>query len=109
MADREARLAANEAIARDINEGIEEALAARTEEGHVRMICECGHLDCERVVAIRLEEYEAVRADPLRFVVVEDHVIADVEDVVDRTDRYVVVRKREGTPAAVADATDPRD
>ena len=109
MTDREARLATNETIARDINEGIEEALAARSEEGFVRMVCECGHLDCERVVAISIEEYERVRADGSRFVVVEEHVIPDVEDIVDRTDRFVVVQKREGTPSEVAEATDPRD
>jgi hypothetical protein len=40
--------------------------------------------------------------------VVRDHVLAEVERVVSETDRYVVVAKREGTPAAVAVEEDPR-
>jgi hypothetical protein len=38
-----------------------------------------------------------------------DHVTPDVEEVVSQTDRFTVVRKREGTPAEVAEATDPRN
>lgn len=37
-----------------------------------------------------------------------DHVIADVELVIQDTDRFVVVAKREGTPAQVASEEDPR-
>jgi hypothetical protein len=112
VTDREARIAKNEAIARDINEGIEEAMVSLSPEGYTRMLCECGLPDCERKVAISVVEYERTRSDPRRFVVVKEHVIPDVEDVVDETDRFVVVQKHEGTPADVAegfDARDPRD
>jgi hypothetical protein len=109
VTDREARIAKNEAIARDINEGIEEAMASMSPEGYTRMICECGRIECERKVAITVDEYERTRSDPRRFVVVKEHVIPDVEDVVDDTGRYVVVEKREGTPAEVAESLDPRD
>jgi len=34
--------------------------------------------------------------------------MADVEEVVEETDRFVVVAKREGTPAEVASEEDPR-
>jgi hypothetical protein len=74
----------------------------------VRILCECGLLDCDRVVAITIAEYEAVRADPRQFAVVRDHVMPEVEEVLAETDRYVVVAKREGTPAAVAVQEDPR-
>lgn len=49
-----------------------------------------------------------MRADPRQFAVVRDHVLAEVEQVVAETDRYTVVAKREGTPAAVAVEEDPR-
>jgi hypothetical protein len=55
----------------------------------------------------RLRSTSSVRADPLQFAVTRDHVMADVERVVE-TDRYDVVAKREGTPAAVAIEEDPR-
>ena len=109
MTDREARITKNEAIAREINEGIEEALASRSPEGHVRMVCECGMADCELLIAITVSEYEDARQDARRFVVVKDHVIPDMERVVSETDRYAVVEKREGTPAEIAESSDPRD
>jgi len=108
MTDREDRIAKNEAIDREINEGIEEALASVSPEGYVRMLCECGVADCELLIAITVSEYEDARQDARRFVVVKDHVIPDVERVVSETDRYAVVEKREGTPAEIAEGSDPR-
>jgi len=109
MTDREARIAKNEAIVRKINEGIEEAIASRTPEGDARMICECGNLECELLIAITVSEYEDVRQNALRFVVVKDHVIPDVERVVAETERFAVVEKVEGTSAEVAEELNPRD
>jgi 5-bromo-4-chloroindolyl phosphate hydrolysis protein len=65
-------------------------------------------LRAEMDLAIRLAEYESVRADPRRFAVAAGHVMTDVEEVVARTDRYVVVAKQEGTPAKIAVEQDPR-
>ena len=106
MTIREERLAKNEATSREINEGIQDAHDG--DPGQVRMVCECGHAECERLVAITPSEYEQVRSDPLQFVVVRDHVIGDVERVVSETDRFVVVAKLEGVPAVVAVEDDPR-
>jgi hypothetical protein len=109
MSGREERLARNEAISREINEGIEEAERSSPDEAYTRMLCECGHRDCDRVVAITLDEYAEVRQDPRRFFVVAEHVIPDIEVVRSETERFTVVRKLEGTPAEVAESTDPRD
>jgi hypothetical protein len=107
MPGREERVALNEATAREINEAIEEAHEGSPGR-QIRMICECGRDECERVIAITVAEYEQIRSDPIRFAVTRDHVIPDVEEVVDRTDRFVVVTKREGTPTEVAIESDPR-
>jgi hypothetical protein len=109
MSDREARIARNEALAREINEGIEEARASSDPEGYLRMVCECGNRECDRLLAVSIHEYEQVRSDPRRFLVVREHVVPDVEVVVAEFDRFVIVEKREGTPADVAEALDPRD
>jgi hypothetical protein len=109
MTEREVRIAKNEAIVREINEGIEEAMASRTAEDDARMMCECGNLDCERLIAITASEYEDVRQNALRFVVVKDHVIPDVERVVAETERFTVVEKREDTSTEVAEESNPRD
>ena len=108
MSSREELVARNESTTREINEDIEQAHEAAPVEGPVRVLCECGREECDRLIAMTLAEYESVRADPRRFAVVRDHVLAEVEQVVAETDRYTVVAKREGTPAAVAVQEDPR-
>ena len=72
------------------------------------MVCECGRPDCSSLIAISLREYEAVRADPRTFAVDHSHVSPDLEEPVRATDRFVVVRKREGTPATIVEEEDPR-
>jgi hypothetical protein len=108
MSKREERVARNEAAAREINEGIEDAHGGEPQDRYIRVVCECGRDDCDRLVAITTQEYEQVRNDPIQFAVVRDHVIEDVERVVYETDRFLVVAKREGTPAKVAIEEDPR-
>ena len=108
VSSREERVARNETTTRQINEQIEQAHQQAPTQGHVRVLCECGQQDCDRLIAMTLAEYEAVRADPRQFAVAHDHVLAEVEQVVAKTDRYSVVAKREGTPAAVAVEEDPR-
>jgi hypothetical protein len=97
-----------EVASREINEGIEEFQSERDPRQTIRMICECSNPDCDRVVAIDVAEYEAVREEPRHFVVVRDHVEADVERVVRDFGSYVVVAKREGAPARIAEEQDPR-
>jgi hypothetical protein len=109
VSSRAERVARNETTTRQINEQIEQAHQAAPIQGHVRVLCECGQEQCDRPIAMTLVEYESVRADPRQFAVARDHVMADVEQVVAETDRYAVVAKREGTPAAVAVQEDPRD
>jgi hypothetical protein len=108
LSSREERVTRNETTTREINEGIEQAHEFQSRVGYVRVLCECGREDCDRLLAITVAEYEQVRSDALRFVVARDHVIPDVERVVSETDRYVVVTKREGAPAAIAREEDPR-
>jgi hypothetical protein len=108
VSSQQERVARNESTTREINEDIQQAHQAASTPDHVRIVCECGRLECDRVIAITIVEYESVRADPRQFAVARDHVLADVERVVAETDRYAVVAKRQGTPAAVAIEEDPR-
>jgi len=62
----------------------------------------------DRTVRITKAVYERVRSDPRQFVIFRDHVIPDVEQVVSDGDRFLIVAKREGTPADVAIQEDPR-
>ena len=109
MADREERLALNEALFREMNERVEERVVAtgREDEPFV-VVCECGNIECLERLRLTVAEYDAAHAHPAQFVVVEGHVARDVEDVVARNEVYVVVRKRgrAGEIAAELDDTE---
>ena len=107
MNEREARVAHNETTSREMNEQIELAHIRSTDD-YFRFLCECGKSDCTRLIAMSIPEYEALRSDARLFAVVTNHVMPDIEDVVQETDRFTVVRKHEGTPAQVAEDEDPR-
>ena len=108
VSQREERVARNEASAREMNERIEESYDSHGLDTYTNMVCECGRSDCDVFIAITKAEYEEVRSDPRRFVLVRPHLDPDVEDVVSENDRFVVVEKKEGRPAEIAEVTDPR-
>jgi hypothetical protein len=108
MDEREERIARNESIARKINEELEDAQASAGAETFLRLVCECGREQCDRLLALSVHEYEQIRDDPRRFAVAKEHVLPDVELVVRETERFTVVEKREGTPAVVSEELDPR-
>jgi hypothetical protein len=108
MHQRGERIARNEAAYRDVNEAIEAGrLRTGTDDAPRPFVCECGQLGCNELVELTLSEYEAVRANPRRFLMVDGHEIPDVEDVVERHARYTVAEKIVDE-AAIAEATDPR-
>jgi len=73
------------------------------------LICECSDTGCTAHLSMSPAEYEAVRADPRRFVVLPGHEAGpDVERVVERHEEYLVVEKR-GDAARRAEETDPRE
>jgi hypothetical protein len=103
----ERRLAANEAVFREVNESIERGQWPGEEDERVGFRCECARLGCNQLLQLRLEEYERVRAHPRRFLMIPGHEILEVESVVDQAPGYVVVEKRDEA-GAQAEATDPR-
>jgi hypothetical protein len=99
------QIALNEATFRDVNEAIE--AGRREREGLVPFVCECGRLGCTAVVELTLREYEGVRADSRRFLVVPGHE-AELEEARRQDSRYSIVFKPEGPLGDIADRTDPR-
>jgi hypothetical protein len=106
MDERTRRIGLNEALAREVNERIE--LLAKSENGQIEVLCECGDENCTAQLPVSLPEYERVREDATLFLVVPGHEAPDVEEVVGSFDLFDVVRKHDGSPARIADATDPR-
>jgi hypothetical protein len=97
--ERAARLAMNEARFREINERVERDLEPLldSQDELLPFVCECGRPRCTEAISLSVAEYESVRRDATRFVVVAGHEIEDVEDVVERADRYIVVKKHPET------------
>jgi len=110
---RTERQAKNEALFRSLNERIRAVTATLDFDAVVdaevpeAYVCECSDPTCTERITLTREEYEAVRASPIQFVVAPGHVEPEIEAVVTRTDRFVVVRK-EADEREYAIATDPR-
>jgi hypothetical protein len=60
--------------------------------GAADLICECVDAACTRVMRMTLEEYNAVRSDPTIHAVMPGHEQLGLEEIVDQTARYVLVR-----------------
>ena len=99
------RAAAAEINGRQVNEAIEPRGGA---EKSAVFVCECGHLGCSETVELSIAEYEAVRTDFDRFLIVPGHEIEGVDEVVERRDGYFVVIKREPEAREMAQASDER-
>jgi hypothetical protein len=100
------RIARNEALFREVNERIRD-VAGRFGADEYEFVCECANPDCVARIPVELVEYERIRADGRRFLVVRSHEVPAVERVVAEGDRFVVVEKIDEA-AEIADDLDPR-
>ena len=102
------RAARNQSLFREINERLLE-LGASGDEELKRWNCECAAVGCVEQIELTLAEYEHLRASPVRFAVMpgEQHVLPEVEMLVERNRRYWVVEKigEAGVEAAALAAT----
>ena len=109
MANWREQEAANEAIFREMNEWAEGGIDARLGSSR-RMdvyLCECSDGRCTEPIGLTREEYEAVRAEPARFVIALDHENPEIDRVVSENPRFAIVEKF-GESARIALASDPR-
>jgi hypothetical protein len=100
-------IARNEAFFRAVNEGIAEA-SEKFESEEAEFLCECGDAHCTHRLEVPLEEYEAVREHPTRFIVVRGHVESEIEDLVDGRRRYAIVEKVDRVAARIVRRLNPR-
>ena len=97
MDARDERLAKNEALLRAVNERIHEVgerLQVLPDDELLEFRCECGRPECDDSLSMTPAEYEHVRSDNDRFAVLPGHEEHQIERIVERTDRYLVVDKR---------------
>jgi hypothetical protein len=104
---RQERSAKNEALLRKVNERIDEVgerLQVLPDDDTLDFRCECGRPACESMVSMPVEAYSRMRSDNDRFVLVPGHEDPEIERVVERAERYVIVDKRpEAEPFVGAD------
>jgi hypothetical protein len=110
--DDQPRRARNEALFREVNERIVELETGlggydRDDSLLVGFVCECPREDCNEMVEVTRDQYEAVRNKPRRFLVVPGHEDSDIAHVVERHASYLVIEK-EGRAGEIARQQDPR-
>lgn len=84
------RMVTAEINGRRVNEAIERG--DRNDRPLV-FVCECGHIGCSSTLELEIAEYEEVRTDFDRFLVLPGHEISAVDRVVERHPRHLVVVK----------------
>ena len=102
-----ADLAVRQNVMREVNERIHRLRWAQTESEGIAYLCECSLVECATTVLLGAAEYDAVRASPVRFLLVPGHERREVERVVERHADYTVV-ENVGEAAAIARDADPR-
>jgi hypothetical protein len=96
-----------QSLFREVNERIDELAATFDLTDELPILCECGSTECSEQIVLSETEYERVRRIPTHFAVLPGHDIPDVERIVEKNDRFVVVEKF-GESAITAINLDPR-
>lgn len=100
----ERSVAAAEINGRRVNEAIERGAEADT----ATFVCECGHLGCSTTIELSMEEYESVRTNFDRFLLMPGHEIEKIDEIVERHPTHLVIVKRVGEARRMAAASDER-
>lgn len=88
------RRAENEAAFRDANEGLEaKAAELGLRDERTPYLCECEDETCIEIIRLSRAEYEAVRADPKRFVVKTGHHQPPYDKVIHENAQFAVIQK----------------
>ena len=91
---QKARLAQNEHFFREVNERLNESADSHGSDSHsYEWVCECSDAGCAERIVMTLLEYEQIRSKPTRFVVKKNHVIPEIEHVVETVPDHMVIEK----------------
>jgi hypothetical protein len=93
MNARDERIAKNETVFRAANRELAEADKEAGGDGPLEVLCECGQESCDSLISLTVAEYDGIHAQDDRFVVVPGHENPQIESVVERRERYLVVDK----------------
>lgn len=96
--DKDARIARNERLIREINWETADDVLSRPpsevlEEEELVLLCACGRSGCSAELVIAVGEYRQVHRHPHRFVIACGHDNPKFERVVEESPTYWVVEK----------------
>jgi len=103
--DRAQRAALTEAAFRIANERMHSW--EERSDGPEPYLCECAVDGCREYIELTHDDYETVRAHVRHFAVRADHVLQDLEEVVERHEGYVTIEKPAPLTSLLTEA-DPR-
>jgi|SRR5918997_5662642 hypothetical protein len=92
-ADREARLAENQALFRMANERLDERVEEYGAVDSIPFLCECADVSCLGRINLTLSAYREARAKPNRFVIIPGHAMIEDERVVAVKTGFQIVEK----------------
>jgi hypothetical protein len=95
MDARHERVSRNEAMFRSVNREIEQASEQSGDgrQDRIEVICECGQDGCSETLDLTVAEYDDAHGQRDRFVIAPGHEDEQIEVVVTRAERYLVVDK----------------
>lgn len=96
MSPRDERAIRNEALFREVNVHIADLEVRVHATGEMLpLVCECVRAGCSVPLQVEHSVFRRVREHPLRFIVAPGHEQLDVESVVERDLRYLIVEKHD--------------
>jgi hypothetical protein len=104
------RVARNDALFREANEGIQQAATTYEVLEQIPFICECADESCRELLVLSMDEYEEIRGNPRHFLNAPGHVRVGqgAAEVVDDRGRYTIVEKT-GYAGQLVEKLDPRE
>lgn len=64
----------------------------------LRFKCECSDENCKTRIPLTLSEYREIHEDRKQFVLVPNHEVSPIEDIMKKTSDYIIVKKKHAVP-----------
>lgn len=97
MSPRDARVARNQELFREVNvhiAGLGVDAPSFEKDGLMPLVCECAHTGCTTPIEVDRVTFEQVRENRLRFLVKPGHEDPVAESIVERRAGYLIVETR---------------
>jgi len=61
------------------------------------LLCECGQAGCVAVITVGLDGFDEITSQPNRFMVELDHLVPEVDRLIESRDGFAIVEQRSGS------------